>query len=241
MVKTDGHRLAYVSKPVETEGVMDTLIPRKALLELVKLARVTAGDIQFGEDPNHLFFETEGRLLISRKLSGNFPNFEMVMPKNNDHQAVFDLDDMRSAVRRISLMADERNRSIRMTVREGEVEVTAASSEEGEGSEAVPADYKGEEIQLGFNSQYLLDFLNNVGSTELVFDNDKATDAVSSAPAQASAAAAGSAEGKATGGRESRSPLRISFEFKDANAQTQMTIAGDTPYDYRYVVMPLRI
>lgn len=76
----------------------------------MKLARGTDGDIQFGEDQNHIFFETEGRLLISRKLSGNFPNYEMVMPKDNDHVVIFDLDDMRSAVRRMSLIADERNR-----------------------------------------------------------------------------------------------------------------------------------
>jgi DNA polymerase-3 subunit beta len=241
MVTTDGHRLAYVSKPIESDGTMDTLIPRKALLELVKLARGTVGDIQFGEDTNHIFFETEGRLLISRKLSGNFPNYEMVMPRDNDHEVVFDLEDMRSAVRRMSLIADERNKSIRMTVREGEVEVTAASSDEGEGSETLPAEYSGEDMQLGFNWQYLLDFLTNVGSSELVLDAATETDAVSTAPAAASAAAAGSNEGKSSGSKETRAPLRISFEFKDANAQTQMRIAGDTAYDYKYVVMPLRI
>src|SRR5690606_9674008 len=123
--------------------------------------------VSFGEDQNHIYFETGGRLLITRKLTGNFPNYEMVMPKDNDKKVVFDLADMKSAVRRIALMADERNRSIRVTVREGEVEVTAQSSEEGEGREVVPADYSGsEEITLGFNHQYLQEFLNNVGALE---------------------------------------------------------------------------
>src|SRR4029078_13327825 len=112
----------------------DTLVPRKALLELVKLSRAGDDEISFGEDPNHIFFEGEGRLLITRKLSGQFPNYEMVMPKDSPNRATFDVDDMRSAVRRISLMADERNRSIRVTFREGEVEITAQSSEEGEGA-----------------------------------------------------------------------------------------------------------
>lgn len=128
-----------------------------------------------------------------------------------------------------------------MTIREGEVEVTAASSEEGEGSESLPAEYTGEEVQLGFNWQYLLDFLNNVGSSELVLETTTDADEVAAAPAAASAAAAGSAEGKTSGSKEPRAPLRISFEFKDANAQTQMRIAGDTSYDYKYIVMPLRI
>ncbi|HMJ08822.1 MAG TPA: DNA polymerase III subunit beta, partial [Pyrinomonadaceae bacterium] len=143
MVTTDGHRLAFIEKTVEGTGdaKIDTLVPKKALLELVKLSRGFDGDVSFGEDQNHIYFETEGRLLITRKLTGNFPNYEMVMPKDNDRTVTFDLGEMKSAVRRISLMADERARSIRMMVREGEVELTAQSSEEGEGSEAVPAEY----------------------------------------------------------------------------------------------------
>ena len=58
-------------------------MPKKALLELVKLSRAGDGDISFGEDQNHIFFEGEGRLLITRKLSGQFPNYEMVMPKDS--------------------------------------------------------------------------------------------------------------------------------------------------------------
>jgi DNA polymerase-3 subunit beta len=245
MVTTDGHRLAYVERAIDDkEAAIDTLIPKKALLELVKLSR-GEGEVSFGEDQNHIYFETEGRLLISRKLSGQFPNYEMVMPKDNDHSATFDLEEMRNAVRRMSLIADERNRSIRLNVREGEIEVTAQSSEEGEGSEVVPADYKGDEIQLGFNWQYLLEYLTTVASGDLEL---AASAADTGSEPGAGAAGSKSDEGtiKETDGdkvrvREGRPPLRITFEFKDANAQTQMTIAGETTYDYKYIVMPLRI
>lgn len=235
MVTTDGHRLAYIEREMDTalEDTMDALIPKKALLELVKISRDSGEDIAFGEDQNHIYFELEGRLLITRKLSGNFPNYEMVMPKDNDKTAVFDLEDMRGAVRRVALMADERNRSIRLTVREGEIEISAQSSEEGEGNDVVPADYIGEEMQLGFNWQYLQDFLNVVSAVQ----TGDAAEAVS-------ADAAGSSnetEGDKVRVKETSSPTRISFEFKDSNAQTQMRIAGDTSYDYRYIVMPLRI
>ncbi len=244
MITTDGHRLAFVERAVdEMEGTMDTLIPKKALLELVKLSR-GVGEVAFGEDPNHIFFQTEGRLLITRKLSGQFPNYEMVMPKDNDLAATFDLDEMRSAVRRMSIIADDRNRSIRLTVREGEIEVTAQSSEEGEGNEVVQADYKGEEIQLGFNWQYLLEFLTNAATGDLEMtaggsDSDSLPAGGGVADAS-SDGVVGAAAGTATA-REGRAPLRITFEFKDANAQTQMSIAGETTYDYKYIVMPLRI
>jgi len=236
MITTDGHRLAFVEKEFEIDGTMDTLVPKKALLELVKLARGGEEEIAFGEDQNHIFFEGEGRLLITRKLSGNFPNYEMVMPKDSDHLATFDLDEMRSAVRRVSLMADERNRSIRLTVSEGQVEITAQSSEEGEGVEVVPADYKGEEMTLGFNWQYLLEFLSNVGGAEIVAPESvqAVSDVDSDKPTKET-------DGDKVRVRETASPIRISFEFKEPNAQTQMRIAGDTSYDYRYIVMPLRI
>ena len=226
MVTTDGHRLAYIEKQIGLEGetVMDALIPKKALTELTKISRGSNGEISFGEDANHIYFEVEGRLLITRKLSGTFPNYEMVIPKDNDKTVTFDLEHMKRAVARVSLMADERTRSVRLTVKDSEIEVAAQSSEEGEAVERVPAEYSGEEVQIGFNSQYLQEFLNNVsaGETE-VKEIEQETD------------------GEKVKVKESGGKPRISFDFKDSNAQTQMSIAGDTEYDYKYIVMPLRI
>ena len=88
MVTTDGHRLAYVEqKNVAKNGdqqTIDTLIPRKTLAELTKLTAGFDEDISLGMDENHIYFEIGARLLISRMLYGQFPNYEMVMPKNND-------------------------------------------------------------------------------------------------------------------------------------------------------------
>lgn len=236
MVTTDGHRLAFIEKKLDTpiEGTIDTLIPKKALLELTRIARESGGDVSFGSDDNHLYFEVEGRLLITRKLSGNFPNYEMVMPKDNDKIVTFDLDEMHGAVRRISLMADERTRSIRVTVREGELEISAQSSEEGSGTEFVKADYTGDEVTLGFNAQYLQEFLNVVstGVAEAADIDNASGDGQTTA---------NETDGDKVRVRESSARPRISFEFKDANAQTQMRIAGDSWYDYKYIVMPLRI
>jgi len=226
MVTTDGHRLAFIEKKLTTEATdtMDALIPKKALMELTKIARDAKGEVSFGEDPNHIYFEVNGRLLITRKLSGTFPNYEMVIPKDNDKTVTFDAEEMKNAIRRVSLMADERTRSIKMTVRTNEIEIGAQSSEEGEASEKVLADYTGEEVEVGFNAQYLQEFLNVVGAGESeASETEKETD------------------GETVRVKESANRLRIAFEFKDGNAQTQMNIAGDTNYDYKYIVMPLRI
>jgi DNA polymerase III subunit beta len=227
MVTTDGHRLAFIEKHLSenaTPETMDALIPKKALMELVKISRDSSGDVSFGEDPNHIYFEVDGRLLITRKLSGNFPNYEMVIPKDNDKTAVFDAEEMKAAIRRVALMADERTRSVRLTIRSGEIEIGAQSSEEGEANEKVSAEYSGEEVQVGFNSQYLQEFLNVVSVKE----------------SEASATET-ETEGETVRVKESAGRLKIAFEFKDGNAQTQMKIAGDKNYDYKYIVMPLRI
>ncbi len=228
MVTTDGHRLAYIEKKLDensTTEAMDALIPKKALMELVKISRDAKGDVSFGEDTNHIYFEVNGRLLITRKLSGNFPNYEMVIPKDNDKRATFDAEEMKAAIRRVALMADERTRSVRMTIRPNEIEIGAQSSEEGEANEKVAAEYSGEEVQVGFNSQYLQEFLNVVGAGES--DGGEITEKET--------------EGETVRVKESSGRLRIAFEFKDGNAQTQLNIAGDKNYDYKYIVMPLRI
>lgn len=226
MVTTDGHRLAFIQKYLgeDNTDTMDALIPKKALMELVKISRDSSGEISFGEDANHIYFEVDGRLLITRKLSGNFPNYEMVIPKDNDKTVTFDSDEMKNALRRVSLMADERTRSVKMTIRTGEIEIAAQSSEEGEASEKVSAEYSGEDVQIGFNSQYLQEFLNVVGAGETAED----------APEQET-------DGETVRVRSGANRPRISFEFKDGNAQTQMRVAGDSSYDYKYIVMPLRI
>ncbi|HLM60419.1 MAG TPA: DNA polymerase III subunit beta, partial [Pyrinomonadaceae bacterium] len=228
MVTTDGHRLAFIEKKLTDTAAtetMDALIPRKALMELVKISRDSKGDVSFGEDANHIYFEVSGRLLITRKLSGTFPNYEMVIPKDNDKVAIFDAEEMKTAIRRVSLMADERTRSVRLTIRPNEIEIGAQSSEEGEANEKVAADYNGEEVQVGFNAQYIQEFLNVVGSGE-----SEATEATEK-----------ETSGETVRVKESAGRLKIAFEFKDGNAQTQMNIAGDKNYDYKYIVMPLRI
>ncbi|MFM8439806.1 MAG: DNA polymerase III subunit beta [Acidobacteriota bacterium] len=218
MVTTDGHRLAYIEQKISGKPEeIDCLIPKKALTELTKISKNSEEDISFGEDQNHIYFEVEGRLLITRKLAGTFPNYEMVIPRDNDKKAIFDVDEMRAAVRRVSLMADERARSIKFIVKEGEVEIVAQNSDDGEGQERVAADYSGPEVTIGFNSQYLQDFLSVAAGA---FEESSNEDG----------------EGKKT-----ISKARVSFEFKDGNSQTQMSVSGSNEYDYKYIVMPLRI
>ncbi|PYS22880.1 MAG: DNA polymerase III subunit beta [Acidobacteria bacterium] len=173
MVTTDGHRLAYVETKdgmKNADGELDVLIPRKTLAELTKLTADFEGEISLGADENHVYFQVGSRLLISRMLSGQFPNYEMVMPKNNDRSASFDTSALSQAVRRVALMADDRSHAIRFHLSKEQLLISSQNAEEGEARETLETDFAGEDTDIGFNAQYLQDFLNVVGSEKVIFE-----------------------------------------------------------------------
>ncbi|MDQ6676629.1 MAG: DNA polymerase III subunit beta [Acidobacteriota bacterium] len=171
MVATDGHRLAYVQTASGTQQNFRALIPRKAMGEIVKLADEGAADAKavISGDDNHLFFQFGERLLITRKLTGNFPDYERVLPKENTHIAKLSKPEIRGAIERVAQFADERSRAIRVQFVEGEVRVFAQSVEMGESEESVPSEYTGPELEIGFNAQYLLDFFKAIPQDHLIF------------------------------------------------------------------------
>lgn len=174
MVATDGHRLAMTESSTELEGVTGAyraLLPRKAMAELQKLASDSdpAAVVRFSGDENHLFFELGGRLLLSRKLTGNFPDFERVLPKEHAHSVALNREELRGALERVAQFSDERSRGIRVHVAKGEVNIHSSVSDTGESEETIPAAYEGPSVEIGFNAQYLLDFLRAVGTDEVTF------------------------------------------------------------------------
>ena len=174
MVATDGHRLAFVetSTPAGSGKTFRALVPKKAMAEIVKLADESAPDskLVFAGDENHLFFQFGERLLITRKLTGNFPDYEKVLPKDNIHTAKLNRDEVRSAIERVSQFADERSRAIRVQFTAGEVKIFSSSVETGESEESVPGEYAGPDMEIGFNAQYLLDFLRATNQEQVAFE-----------------------------------------------------------------------
>src|SRR5918997_248133 len=185
MITTDGHRLAYIE--------------RKDLGELTKLSAGYEGEIGLATDENHIYFEVGSRLLISRTLTGQFPNYDMVIPKNNDKSALFDSAALGQAIRRVALMADDRSHAIKFHLAENNLHISSQTAEEGEARESVSTEYSAAETEIGFNAQYLQDFLNVASDGQ------------------------------------------VAFEFKDGNSQAQLRLASDTDYDYKYIVMPMRL
>jgi DNA polymerase-3 subunit beta len=179
MVATDGHRLAYVQRPAGSDAAVSSgngmayraLVPRKAMAEITKLSDDADADakVRFAGDDNHLFFEFGPRLLITRKLTGNFPDYERVLPQDNTNIAKLVKDEIKSAIERVAQFADERSRAIRVQFTAGEVKVFSSALETGESEESVPGEYSGPDLEIGFNAQYLLDFLRVVPQDHVSF------------------------------------------------------------------------
>ena len=164
MVATDGHRLALAEtdqKLAGLNGEVRVLIPKKAMDEVEKLAAAAGSDAQmdFARDESHLFFQTGHRLLISRILTGQFPNYEAVLPKENNKVVVLERAELGDAVRRVSQLADQRSHAVKLSVSKEGVEISASSPEYGEAKESIEKEFKGEPMAIGFNAQYMLDFL----------------------------------------------------------------------------------
>lgn len=200
MVATDGHRLSFIEKPGKFGDLkLDVLIPKKTLAELSRLSAESEDSFEFGHDENHLFFKVGKRVLSSRTLSGQFPNYELVLPKDNDQAFTIESARVSSAIRRVALMADERSHAIRFEISANEIHISSQAAEHGEAGEHLPIDYSGPEITVGFNAQYLLDFFG------VIQEGD------------------------------------VRFEFKDGNSQVQLRPASEADFDFKYIVMPMRL
>jgi DNA polymerase-3 subunit beta len=169
MVATDGHRLSFVEKQGETlagvSGEKRVLIPRKALGELQGLL-ADAGDsnVEFADDEHTLFFRIGHRTLSSRKLTGQFPNYEAVMPRDNTKFAVVRSSELSAAIQRVAQFADERSGAIRMRLEGNELKISSSSTESGESEDTIDTPYSGDPIVVGFNSSYILEFLKALGN-----------------------------------------------------------------------------
>ena len=173
MVSTDGHRLAMCESLVDFEGAElnhRALVPRKAMSELLRLFQESEPEaaIGFSADENHLFFRVGERLLIARKLTGNFPDYERVLPTDQPNSVALHRDEFRAAVERVAQFSDERSHAIRVKFAPGELTLHSSLSDTGETEESLPIIYDGPKVEVGFNAHYIAEFLHAVSEEEIL-------------------------------------------------------------------------
>ena len=164
LVATDGHRLALVSARREAQeeaaDEVRAILPKKTLWELSRLLVEGEGEVRYECGENHLFFDVDGRQLVSRVIDAQFPAYDRVIPKQNDKVVEFERDRLTNAIRRVALLSSDRSRAVKFKFTEGAVDIASSSPEVGEATESVAVEYSGDSLEVCFNAQYVMDFLN---------------------------------------------------------------------------------
>ncbi len=178
-VATDGHRLARVRLPLP-EGAADTpgvIIPRKTVNEIRKLLDELDEPVQISLSESKIRFEIPGAVLSSKLIDGTFPDYDRVIPKQNDKDLEIDAHLFAEAIDRVSTISSEKSRAVKLVVDTDRVTLSVTSPDSGSATEEVAAGYGSETIEIGFNARYVLDIMGQVQG-----DTVKVSFADSSAP-----------------------------------------------------------
>ncbi len=161
---TDGHRLARVTVPLPegASGMPDIIIPRKCVAELRKLLDEVDGSIEIALSATKIRFGMGTAVLTSKLIDGTFPDYSRVIPTGNDKLLKIDPASLMEGVDRVSTIASEKTRAVKVAVERDKVTLSVTSPENGTASEEVPGDYASETMEIGFNARYLMDILGQV-------------------------------------------------------------------------------
>jgi DNA polymerase-3 subunit beta len=170
LVATDGHRLAVATRSVGQglSGVTG-IVPRKAVTEILRVLGASE-DVQVAITENQFVMQMPNFVMTARLIEGQFPNWEAVMPRAHPGRLTVKRAALVAALRRVSVMAEERNKLVRLTLAPGSLTIAAASHDIGEAEEALEVDYTGGEVAIGFNARYVLDALGPMEHEDVVFE-----------------------------------------------------------------------
>jgi DNA polymerase-3 subunit beta len=166
MAATDSYRLAVKETTMGSGGPdLDAIVPARALGELTRIAQ-SGGGLEIGVLENQVIFTTDGILLTTRRIEGQFPNYRQLLPETFEHELALPREELLEVVRRVSVMA-QRNAPIRLRFAEGELTVSAQTQDVGEARETMPAPYAAEPLEIGFNPEFLRDGVESVEGDEV--------------------------------------------------------------------------
>jgi DNA polymerase III subunit beta len=166
MAATDSYRLAVKETLMGSSGPeLDAIVPARALAELARIAQ-GGGGLEIGVLENQVIFTTDGVLLTTRRIEGQFPNYRQLLPETFEHELALQREELLEVVRRVSVMA-QRNAPIRLRFAEGELTVSAQTQDIGEARETMPAPYAAEPLEIGFNPDFLRDGVESVEGEEV--------------------------------------------------------------------------
>lgn len=163
MVATDGHRLSMIDKIVNDvkgdEFSRGVIFPRKGIYEFKKLSEEGEGEIKIGFMDNNAVISKNDTVVIMRMVDGEFPDYQRVIPKDNEQTAIIGVDSLLHVLRRMIILSSEKSRGVKMVFKQNLLEVSSSNPELGDAREELEIDYTGPDMSVGFNAKYLLDIL----------------------------------------------------------------------------------
>jgi DNA polymerase-3 subunit beta len=163
MVATNGHRLAKMLQPLEGSGAPEAelIIPPKALHQVEKLYD-KKDELELARSDNHLAFRSTDRVVYTRLIEGPYPNYDQVIPKDNDKEAIANRASFEAAIRRMAVVASDQTHRVRLSFEEGGVKFRVQTPDLGEAEDELPLEFRGEPLEIGFNATYLLEILRYI-------------------------------------------------------------------------------
>jgi DNA polymerase-3 subunit beta len=160
MVATNGHRLARMGVNVDAPGAprADLIVPPKALAQVERLFS-GEDEVEVARSENHIGFRKEGTQVFTRLIEGPYPNYEQVIPKDNDKHAIADKNTLAQALRRMAVVASDQTHRVRLSFTSNTLRFSVETPDLGEAHEDLEVDYNGEPLDIGFNASYLLEVL----------------------------------------------------------------------------------
>ncbi len=170
-VAADGHRMAFgkVELSLKESKTIRVIVPRKGILELQRILGDTEGDIKIILGDNHIRLIDSDIQLTSKLLEGRFPDYERIVASEGDKIFVGQREALKESFQRAAALFNDRFRGVRLKLTKGLLKILATNTEQDEVEEDLEIDYKGEELEIGFNIRYLIDFLNVIPTDNVRF------------------------------------------------------------------------
>ncbi|GJM06935.1 MAG: DNA polymerase III subunit beta [marine bacterium B5-7] len=170
-VATNGHRMAMSREesPAAVDNVQQAIIPRKGVLELLRLLQDTDEPIQLQFGQNHLQATGEDFVFYTKLIDGRFPDYERVIPKGGDKEVVFNRKTLKEALARVAILSNEKYHGVALHLRTGSATLVANNPDQEEAEEVMAIDYDGVDLEMGFNVTYLLEALNSIPVDDVKF------------------------------------------------------------------------
>lgn len=180
MVATDGHRLAKITRgDFKLSGAgKDIIVPPKVLDNLVRLMGEEPGEVGIIINEGSIIFILDNAILTSRLLEGPYPNYEQVIPKDNNKQATMDKEILQASVRRVAILSNSLTHQVKFTLKPDELELLATNFDfGGEAKESIKIGYTADQMDIGYNANYIVDILKQTDGNEVVFELNTPTSA----------------------------------------------------------------